>query len=218
MSSLLPLRSEPATGETEPRVVDLEGEDADEVFSALSSSTAREIVAALHEEPRTQSELSETLDTTVQNVRYHLDNLEGAGLVEVVDTWYSSRGNEMKVYAPADGALIVSGDQNEASRLRRALSRLVGGVAVVGLAALVVQSLFGRGGLLGGPTGGPSAETYGGEGDAAGEVAVAANNSTEATKAVTDAAAAGLPPGLLFFLGGVSVLVVVVAIAYWSGR
>ncbi|PSQ37746.1 ArsR family transcriptional regulator, partial [Halobacteriales archaeon SW_12_71_31] len=30
--------------------------------------------------------------------------------------------------------------------------------------------------------------------------------------------AGGLPPGLLFFLGGLSVLLVVVAVAHWSGR
>jgi DNA-binding transcriptional ArsR family regulator len=230
-------------------VVDLEGEDADEVFAALSSDTARAIVAALHEEPRTQSAIAEELDTTVQNVRYHLDKLENAGLVEVVDTWYSSRGNEMSVYAPADGALIVSGDRREASRLRTALSRLIGGVGVLGLAGLLVQSLFGEGSLFGGGgedaragAAGASADdgaapslaettqaTRGGDG-----VEVAAANGTNETvtqaaeatttavdPATTDAAtsaAAGLPPGLLFFLGGLSVLVVVVGLAYWGGR
>ncbi len=264
MSSLLPIRSEPSTSEGEPRVVDLDGEEADEVFSALSSSTAREIVATLHEEPRTQSEISDALDTTVQNVRYHLDKLEDAGLVEVVDTWYSSRGNEMSVYAPADGALIVSSDEREASRIRTALSRLIGGVAVIGLASLVVQFLFGSGSTdprpvsdfsAGGPSGGaggdgaapaaagddaagPTYESRSEVGDGAAElnnstaVDQAANETTvvetlrETTTVVdgasgTDAAtaaASGLPPGVLFFLGGVSVLAVVVAVAYYGGR
>jgi DNA-binding transcriptional ArsR family regulator len=164
MSSLLPIRSEPSTGGQDPRVVDLEGEDAEQVFSALSSTTARRIVATLHEEPRTQSDLAEELDTTVQNVRYHLDNLEEAGLVEVVDTWYSSRGNEMQVFAPADGALIVSGDEGTASRLRSALSRLIGGVAVLGLASLFVQTLVQRFGRLGGAAGGSGFVEPGGAG------------------------------------------------------
>lgn len=125
-------------------MVDLDGEDADAVFSALSSGTARRIVATLHEEPKTQSEIADAIETSVQNVRYHLDKLESAGLVEIVDTWYSSRGNEMKVYAPADGALIVSGDEGKASRLKAALSRLIGGVGVVALASLVVQSVVGK--------------------------------------------------------------------------
>jgi len=168
MSSLLPLRSEPTTGSQDPRVVDLEGEDAEQVFSALSSSTARRIVAELHEQPQTQSDVAERLDTTVQNVRYHLDKLEDAGLVEVVDTWYSSRGNEMKVYAPVDGALIVSGDEGTASRLRSAISRLVGGVTILGLASLLLQTLldrFGpvRGGFENQPTSGGG--DAGGDGD-----------------------------------------------------
>ena len=261
MSSLLPIRSEPSTGEGEPRVVDLDGEEADEVFSALSSSTAREIVATLHEEPRTQSEISDALDTTVQNVRYHLDKLEEAGLVEVVDTWYSSRGNEMSVYAPADGALIVSSDEREASRIRTALSRLIGGVAVVGLASLFVQYLFGgrvvddqssfsgdieagggdgaAPGLAGddGGADGPTYDTQAEVGDAAaGNTTVVERAANESTATVTEAvnepttvvdgatgadpatAASTLPPGVLFFLGGVSVLAVVVVVAYWSSR
>jgi len=43
MARLFPFRSETAAEEGHPRVVDLEGEDADAVFSALSSTTARRI-------------------------------------------------------------------------------------------------------------------------------------------------------------------------------
>lgn len=319
MSSLLPIRSDASPGQQDPRVVDLEGEEADEVFGALSSKTARRIVTELHEEPRTQSDLADDVDTTVQNVRYHLDKLDDAGLVEVVDTWYSSRGNEMKVYAPADGALIVSGDRGRASRLKTALSRLVGGVSVIGLASLLVQvvarrlgtpvSFAGSGGADDGgqfePTGAenasgdgePTVEDYqgkdggdgGGDGFDAGsgetvDGATTARDAAETTTptaetgAATDtaqptgttdptatetvtatdsplavetptpdetttmtdggvettttavnlaregsqpaadvAATGGIPPGLLFFLGGVSVLVVLVGVWYVSG-
>jgi DNA-binding transcriptional ArsR family regulator len=276
MSSLLPIRSEPSTGDDEPRVVDLDGEEADEVFSALSSSTAREIVTALHDEPRTQSEIAEEIDTTVQNVRYHLDKLEDAGLVEVVDTWYSSRGNEMAVYAPADGALIVAGNDRQRSRIRTAISRLVGGVAIIGLASLLIQSLFGRSLLSASIESAPKAgdrPSDSGDGDTArspesvdqadaetqdGDAGLAVENTSAQTtretnvsndgaflngnetvdatttqgspqtvEPTTTAGAAGaadpglvggLPPGALFFLGGLSVLVVVVAVAYWSSR
>jgi len=276
MSSLLPIRSEPSTGDDEPRVVDLDGEEADEVFSALSSSTAREIVTALHDEPRTQSEIAEEIDTTVQNVRYHLDKLEDAGLVEVVDTWYSSRGNEMAVYAPADGALIVAGNDRQRSRIRTAISRLVGGVAIIGLASLLIQSLFGRSLLSASIESAPKASdrpSDGGDDDTArspgsadqadaetqdGDAGLAVENtsaqttretnvsndgallngnetvdatmtqgSTQTVEPTTTAEAAGaadpgliggLPPGALFFLGGLSVLVVVVAVAYWSSQ
>ncbi|WP_440763591.1 ArsR/SmtB family transcription factor [Natronorubrum sp. DTA7] len=139
MARLFPFRSEPAEHEGQPRVVDLEGEDADAVFSALSSTTARRIYARLDEEPGTPSDVADAIDSSIQNVRYHLEKLEDAGLVSVVDTWYSSRGNEMSVYATTDGPLIVTGDESAASRIREALSRFVGGIGALAGGSLLVQ-------------------------------------------------------------------------------
>ncbi|WP_436345797.1 ArsR/SmtB family transcription factor [Natronorubrum sp. FCH18a] len=142
MARLFPFRSEPAETEGQPRVVDLEGEDADAVFGALSSTTARRIYARLDEEPATPSDIAEAIDSSIQNVRYHLEKLENAGLVEVIDTWYSSRGNEMSVYGTTDGPLIVTSDESTASRVREALSRFVGGVgALAGGSVLVHHGL-----------------------------------------------------------------------------
>ena len=54
-------------------------------------------------------------DTTLQNVHYHLDRLAEGGVVDVVDTWYSSRGVEMDVYALAAQPVVVCvGDPDEA--------------------------------------------------------------------------------------------------------
>ncbi|WP_137289211.1 ArsR/SmtB family transcription factor [Natronorubrum halophilum] len=139
MARLFPFRSEPAQNEGHPRVVDLEGEDADAVFGALSSTTARQIYARLEDEPGTPSDVADAIDSSIQNVRYHLENLEDAGLIEVVDTWYSSRGNEMSVYATTDGPLIVTSDESTASRLREALSRFVGGIGALAGGSLLVQ-------------------------------------------------------------------------------
>ncbi|MHC3437767.1 ArsR/SmtB family transcription factor [Natrialbaceae archaeon A-gly3] len=144
MARLFPLRSETETAEGQPRVVDLEGEDADAVFSALSSATAREIYSRLSDEPGTPSDVAEAIDSSIQNVRYHLENLEDAGLVEVVDTWYSSRGNEMSVYATTDGPLIVTSDESRASRLKDALSRFLGGIAALAGGSLLVQHAAGE--------------------------------------------------------------------------
>ncbi|ELY84078.1 ArsR/SmtB family transcription factor [Natrinema altunense] len=139
MARLFPLRSDTATEEGQPRVVDLEGEDADAVFGALSSTTAREIYSRLDDEPGTPSDIADAIDSSIQNVRYHLEKLEDAGLVEVVDTWYSSRGNEMSVYATTDGPLIVTSDESRASRLKEALSRLVGGIGALAGGSLFIQ-------------------------------------------------------------------------------
>ncbi|RQH03375.1 ArsR/SmtB family transcription factor [Natrarchaeobius oligotrophus] len=144
MARLFPFRSETTARDGQPRVVDLEGEDADAVFSALSSTTARRIYARLDEEPGTPSDVADAIDSSIQNVRYHLENLEEAGLVEVVDTWYSSRGNEMSVYATTDGPLIVTSDESTASQLKTAISRLIGGIGALAGGSLLVQYGVGR--------------------------------------------------------------------------
>jgi|AntDeeMetagen285_2_1112576.scaffolds.fasta_scaffold05917_1 DNA-binding transcriptional ArsR family regulator len=169
MSRLLPFQSDTEVPDDRaPRVVDLDGEDAEKVFGALSSETARAIFQSLHDDPMTASDIADAVDSSIQNVRYHLENLEDAGLVAVVDTWYSSRGNEMKVYAPKDGPLIVSSDESRASRLRTALSRLVGGVGVLAAASVLLQygsrELFTT---LGGTPAGTEGGTAGGSGDGA---------------------------------------------------
>ncbi|WP_254531664.1 ArsR/SmtB family transcription factor [Natrinema gelatinilyticum] len=139
MARLFPFRSETAVEEGQPRIVDLEGEDADAVFAALSSTTARQIYARLDDEPGTPSDIADAIDSSIQNVRYHLENLEDAGLVDVIDTWYSSRGNEMSVYATTDGPLIVTSDESRATQLKEALSRFIGGVGALAGASLLIQ-------------------------------------------------------------------------------
>lgn len=276
MARLFPLRSETETAEGQPRVVDLEGEDADAVFSALSSGTAREIYSRLNDEPGTPSDVAEAIDSSIQNVRYHLENLEDAGLVEVVDTWYSSRGNEMSVYATADGPLIVTSDESRASRLKDALSRFLGGIAALAGGSLLVHHAAGeyftpaddveyvppgdRPGAVADDAEDeqvaqtdPDDDTGPAPDDAEGEAGIQqepeADETTEADTpeadetteealddadtqtddpAVTDdgvgivdspevlETATTLPPGLLFFLGGLFVLTIVTAYWYWS--
>ena len=144
MARLFPLRSEAPRTEGTPRVVDLDGEDADAVFGALSSTTARAIYATLDEQPGTPSDVADAIDSSIQNVRYHLEKLEDAGLVEVIDTWYSSRGNEMSVYGTSNGPLIVTSDGTRAARLKQAVSRYVGGVGILAAAGLFVQAAANR--------------------------------------------------------------------------
>ena len=143
MSKLLPSPPDlSARREPEPRVLTIDDAAADDVFEALASETARTVYAALHEEPAAASRLAEAADTSVQNARYHLDRLAEAGLVEVAGTQYSSKGREMDVYAPADEPLVMlASDADGRGRLRRALERLVGGVAVLAAVSLLVHAL-----------------------------------------------------------------------------
>lgn len=106
MAQLLPKRSQVDVDDREPQLVGIDDASADELFSALSSQTARALLIELYREATTLSEVAERADTSVQNATYHLRRLEDVGLIEVVDTWYSSRGREMDVYAPTSDPLV----------------------------------------------------------------------------------------------------------------
>lgn len=242
MSNLLPSTSDtgPAKDAT-PRIVGLNSEDADDLLSALSSETARKLLAALHEEPATPSKVAERIDTSLQNVQYHLENLEEAEAIEVVDSVYSEKGREMNVYAPTDQPLVVfAGDEEASSGLKTALSRLLGGLGVVAAGALAVQSAFGSGGLGGlfnggdGTAPGAGAVTDGGEvvttaaevgrapvtepvRAAEPDVSAIEATATAASNAPSTVGSAGLSPGLFFFAGGALVLLLVFSLWYVRG-
>ncbi len=132
MSSIFPIREKVSLDrDPEPRLVDLDEETADEVFEALASGTTRKIFLELHSQPQTASDLAEVTDTSVQNVQYHLEKLDSVDLVEVVDTWYSERGSEMKVYAPQDESLVLFAGRDKQSAFRRLLDRFAGVFALL---------------------------------------------------------------------------------------
>jgi len=146
MTELFPLKpagDRPAARERDPRLVGIGEDEADEVFSALSSATARDVLETLYEESCTASDVAERVDTSLQNATYHVNKLRDAGLVEVAETWYSAQGREMKVYAPTSGPLVVYAGAREAAddrSLTTALSRLFGAVAVVALLGVLVNA------------------------------------------------------------------------------
>ena len=77
------------------------------MIGSVSSDTALDILDSVHESPKVSTELADELGVTTQNVRYHLDNLEDAGLVEVEDVRYSEKGRVMSVYRPAESPLMI---------------------------------------------------------------------------------------------------------------
>jgi DNA-binding transcriptional ArsR family regulator len=112
MSQLLPRKPPVERPDDGARVVGLDDGDSGAVFSVLSSAVARGILTELYRTPATQSELADRVDTSIQNVDYHLDKLVMADLVDVVDQWYSEKGIEMDVYAPTgDPLVLVAGDR-----------------------------------------------------------------------------------------------------------
>ncbi|UVE51842.1 winged helix-turn-helix domain-containing protein [Haloferax larsenii] len=154
--------------ERDPRVIGLDSEEADDFLGAISSSTARSMLSALHESPATPSDLATEVDTSLQNVQYHLGNLSDAGLIEVTGTRYSEKGREMNVYAPSDRALVVvAGRDEETKGLKSALSRLIGGVGVLGIGAAVVNRLARTGPITPFAMGSSASGGDGGGGDGA---------------------------------------------------
>jgi DNA-binding transcriptional ArsR family regulator len=200
---LLPSRVFANPDPDEPRVLDIEGADADRAFEALSSETARRILSTIYDQPRTPTEVREEVGTSLQNVHYHLDKLESADLIEPAGTGYSEKGNEMTVYAPRSEALVLfAGHDHDRSRLESLLGR-VGAMFLVLVTATAAIALLTR----------QRAEQAGAD----------QGVSLASESAADGAGGAATQPGLvdtiladpaaLFFLGGVVMLVAVTA--YW---
>lgn len=106
-----------------PSVVSME--TAGDVLETLTSTTAREIVNQLYVEPATASDIAESIETSLQNIQYHLEQLREAGLIDVVDTWYSAKGTEMDVYGPqAEPLVICAGDTDDTEGIRQAVDQV----------------------------------------------------------------------------------------------
>jgi DNA-binding transcriptional ArsR family regulator len=201
MSSIFPLRDTVTLDEErEPRLVEIDEDTADEVFEALSSSTTRQIFLELHNAPQTASDLADVTETSVQNVQYHLTKLQDADLIEVVDTWYSERGSEMKVYAPQDESLVLFAGRDKQGTLRSLLNRIVGVLTLLVPTSILAGWTAGQGslgGLLGGSDATDSGQT-GGNGGApvgdkteenGGDALDTAQNGDDAARAGDDAGA-----------------------------
>lgn len=177
------------------RIMWLDDEEADELIGSLSSDTARSVLTALHEQPRTASELSEQVETSVQNVRHHLTNLQDSGLVRVAETRYSVKGREMNVYEPTDDSLVVcvgSGDDRDS--LLDSIRGLVGVTALLAAASLFVGW-------------GYDTAVGGGSAPSMPRVPTDAGGTTGSLLGLVD-------PGVAFLAGGVFVLVAVIAFEY----
>lgn len=201
--SVFPLRW-PVTVRTdrETRLVEISDDGATAVFDTLTSEIARELLSRLHNEPQTASDLAKSVDTSVQNVQYHLQKFEDAGLVEVVGHWYSSRGTEMKVYGPSDAALVLyTGMDLNKTGLRDGLSHVLGAVTLLGIAGFVadylVRSLAGASGTP------PTGDTPGGTSPPSDPVGFEIMDML-------------ISPGMIFFIGGVFALGVGILWWYWQ--
>lgn len=91
----------------EPRVIRLSSEEAGDLLTACASATARRLLLALQEDVAPASALADDLDTSLQNIHYHLNRLVDAGAIEIVGTAYAANGREMDLYSPAAQPLVL---------------------------------------------------------------------------------------------------------------
>jgi len=183
----------------DPQFIDISDDDANDVFDALSSETTRTLLSNIREQPCAPPDLANELDTSIQNVHYHLDKLKEANLIEPINTWYSEKGVEMKVYAPASDPLVISSaSEQQRSTLRTALTRLFGAVALLAGLSFGVQWWVMEQLSTSGEPQGP-------------QPGIPEGGSSESVTLV-------IPPGLLFFLGGVVVLILVSGWWYAQSR
>ena len=216
MSGLLPSTPDlSAAPDPDPRVIGLDSDDAADLLAALSSDTARSVLATLHDEPATPSAVAERVDTSLQNAQYHLEKLEAADLIKEVDTIYSEKGREMSVYAPTNGPLVVfPGTSEDATGLERLLKQAFGAVVILGMVSALIEAVA-RGLVPWLATEDAVVDDVDDAAPAA-EVALDAPASPEPHWLVELILTA--PPGLLFFLGGCLVVLVVVAFSAYRRR
>jgi DNA-binding transcriptional ArsR family regulator len=200
------------------RVIGVDSDDADDLIGALSSETAREILAELHDEAATPSEVADRTDTTVQNARYHLENLSDAGLIDVEGTRYSEKGREMDVYSPSEPLVMFVGTEEDSTTVRDAVTRFLGIVGAIGVASIFVQTLFRlyapdgsveRGGQ--GGAGGDDMGAFDVQEEAQREAVESANQTAERAAEAAPSLGdriADLPPGVVFFIAATAVAVV----------
>lgn len=198
MSGLLPTGTSASSEQDgEPRTLWLDSDDTGELLSSLSSETSRAILTEIHDEPKTASEVASSVNTSLQNARHHLSNLEQAGAIRVADTRYSEKGREMSVYAPSEEPLVVFvGRKERKHSFIDSLRGLVSAVMMLSVVSLLVQWFVT-----------PTIDTN--------------TSSIEQLPRISDAVGSsgvapfGAPPGLIFFTGGLLVLLFVLI---WQRR
>jgi len=126
----------------EPKLLCLDDDQTEEVLRRLSSESSQAVFRAVTEEPMAAAEVAEALDMSVQNASYHLDNLESAGLIEVLDTHYSEKGQEVDIYGPPEEPLVLFlGTSDDRPGLVSAFKRFAGAVGPIAIPLAIGESL-----------------------------------------------------------------------------
>ena len=83
-------------------------ERAQKIARAMASQTANAVIQAFGGGPLTSSEVARAMAIPITTASYHIENLLNAGLLEVMETRWSEKGREVKVYGLANQVLIIA--------------------------------------------------------------------------------------------------------------
>lgn len=117
-------------------------ERAKKIAKAMASQTANDILADLKEGPLSAAEIAGHLSIPLTTLKYHIDNLADAGLIEVVRTKWSSKGREVKVYGLTDTLLIVAPQVKDIRSILLKYAALFGVVVFATIVAAAVMPLL----------------------------------------------------------------------------
>jgi DNA-binding transcriptional ArsR family regulator len=117
-------------------------ERAQKIGKAIASQTANDILHMLSQGQKTASDLTELLNIPMGTLKYHIDNLLEAGLVEIAETRYSVKGREVKVYRLKDQLVIVAPKMTNIRSILLKYASLFAIVIVASMAMLAILPLF----------------------------------------------------------------------------
>jgi DNA-binding transcriptional ArsR family regulator len=173
-------------------------ERAQKIGKAIGSPTANEILHILAEGPKSASDLTEVLDIPMGTLKYHIENLLDAGLIEITETRYSVKGREVKVYALRDQLLIVA---PKVTSIRSILLKYASLFVIVIVASLAMFAILP---LLPNAPPGPGSSAF--QTDGGGGAGMIAEKAVPADTGWSLPSAAA--PVFAFFMGGSLVLMI----------
>ncbi len=181
-------------------------ERAQKIARAMASRTANAVIQAFGGGPLTSSEIARQMGIPITTASYHIENLLDAGLIEVMETRWSEKGREVKVYGLANQVLIIAPPESDLGSVLKKYALYFGIVVLASLGLWGILPLLLPIAQDGVP---PEPRVAGGSGEELSTFGVHLDS------------AAGAPPVhdlvMSFFLGACAVLLALMAyeVYYW---
>jgi DNA-binding transcriptional ArsR family regulator len=132
-------------GNTEKVLILPLSEDSRHITQTLSNGKALKILELLAQTPMSATSIADSLGLSLTTIKYNLDALMEADLIQVKDTRWSQKGREIKIYEPVQKMIVVTPGNNRPDRdsvldmLKKYLALGAGAI----FAAAGIESLYG---------------------------------------------------------------------------